>query len=417
MSLPQGPHRRLNLLTGEWLLVSPQRALRPWQGQQEPPQALDLPEYDPHCYLCPRNTRANGQQNPDYADVYHFVNDFSALHGEIEDGETQDPHGHSEAEQSGAEESQNDAFKALHSPPGSFSSASAPLQDDQWGQHSPQLPPRLITDNSSLITDQNSPLITDNSSLITQKESGHCEVICFSPRHDLTLAQMDVEGVLRVVDLWCDRYAELSARPEINHIQIFENKGAAMGCSNPHPHGQIWAQAHVPELPAREGLRQAAHHAQTGRVLLLDYLATELQSRARLVLENEHFAVVVPFWAAWPFETLVLPKRHLPDFQALLPEERLALADAVRRITCRYDNLFQCSFPYSAGIHQAPCDGQPHLGWQLHMHFFPPLLRSASVRKFMVGYELLAEPQRDISAESAAARLRELSDRHYSLDL
>jgi UDPglucose--hexose-1-phosphate uridylyltransferase len=427
MSLPQGPHRRLNLLTGEWLLVSPQRALRPWQGQQEPPQALDLPEYDPTCYLCPRNTRANGQQNPDYQDVYVFVNDFSALEGAGEP-----PQGHSEAEQSGAEESPNDAFKALHSPPGSFSSASAPLQDDKQGQHSPQIPPRLITDNSltdnyitpRLITDNSltdnyttSRLITDNSSLITQKESGHCEVICFSPRHDLTLAQMDVEGVLRVVDLWCDRYAELSARPEINHIQIFENKGAAMGCSNPHPHGQIWAQAHVPELPACEGLRQAAHHAETGRVLLLDYLDTELQSRERLVLENEHFAAVVPFWAAWPFETLVLPKRHVPDLQTLRPEERLALADAVRRITCRYDNLFQCSFPYSAGIHQAPCDGQAHPGWQLHMHFFPPLLRSASVRKFMVGYELLAEPQRDISAESAAARLRELSDRHYTLDL
>ena len=447
MSLPQGPHRRLNLLTGEWLLVSPQRALRPWQGQQEPPQALDLPEYEPTCYLCPRNTRANGQQNPDYQDVYHFVNDFSALHGAMEDGEAQAPQVHAEAEQSESaciersrsEESQNDAFtalvSALDSPPGSFSSASSPLQDDKQGQHSPQIPPRLITDNSltdnhipprlitdnsSLITDEPSPRITDNGYritepgyLITQKESGHCEVICFSPRHDLTLAQMDVEGVLRVVDLWCDRHAELSARPEINHIQIFENKGAAMGCSNPHPHGQIWAQAHVPELPAREGVRQATHHAETGRVLLLDYLATELQSRERLVLENEHFAVVVPFWAAWPFETLVLPKRHVPDLQSLLPEERLALADAVRRITCRYDNLFQCSFPYSAGIHQAPCDGQPHPEWQLHMHFFPPLLRSASVRKFMVGYELLAEPQRDISAESAAERLRALSDEHY----
>jgi UDPglucose--hexose-1-phosphate uridylyltransferase len=349
MSLPQRPHRRQNLLTGEWLLVSPQRALRPWQGQQEAPQRVDLPHYDAHCYLCPGNTRANGQQNPAYQDVYAFQNDFSAIEGGVA---------------------------------GDF--------------------------EESIIQE------TNNGLLVFKEEIGYCEVICFSPRHDLTLAQMDVAGVHRVVELWCARFAALAARPEISHVQIFENKGAAMGCSNPHPHGQIWAQSHVPDLPAREGVRQATYFAEKGRVLLLDYLATELAAEERIVLENEHFAVVVPFWAAWPFETLVLPKRHIPDLSAMTAAEQHAFADAIRRITCRYDNLFQSSFPYSAGIHQAPCDGAAHPGWQLHMHFFPPLLRSASVKKFMVGYEMLAEPQRDISAESAAERLRHLPDVHYS---
>ena len=333
--LSAAPHRRLNPLTGAWVLVSPHRAERPWQGRVEELSEARRPEYDADCYLCPGNPRAGGARNPRYEDVFVFENDFAALRPE---------------------------------------------------------PPAGALDEQGL--------------LVAATEPGVCRVLCFSPRHDLTLPEMPAAAVRRVVDVWAEQYAELGARPEIGHVQIFENKGELMGCSNPHPHGQVWAQASVPDEPARETLRQAEHLERTGRSLLADYLALEETRGERLVLRNEHFVALVPFWATWPFETLLLPRRRVPALPELTGAERDALADALRRLTGAYDRLFGVSFPYSAGVHQAPTDGAPHPEWHLHLHFHPPLLRSATVRKFMVGYEMFAEPQRDVTPERAAQRLR-----------
>ena len=335
-------HRRRNPLTGEWVLVSPHRAKRPWQGQQEAPDRSTRPAYDPACYLCPGNTRANGAVNPDYAGTFVFDNDFPALQAAV--------------------------------PAGSV-------------------------DVSGLLR--------------AESESGVGRVICFSPRHDLTLPEMSPEAIRGVVDVWTEEYRTLGARPDINYVQIFENKGQVMGCSNPHPHGQIWAQRTVPGLPAQETAHQAAYFREHGRSLLSDYLQLELKAQERLVLENAHWVVLVPYWAVWPFETLVLPRRHVTDLTQLHDKEKDDFAAIIHQLTIRYDNLFQTSFPYSAGLHQRPTDGAAHESWHLHMHFLPPLLRSATVRKFMVGYELLADPQRDITAEVAAQRLREQSPVHY----
>ncbi|GAB2953166.1 UDP-glucose--hexose-1-phosphate uridylyltransferase [Hymenobacter coalescens] len=336
------PHRRFNALTGDWVLVSPHRSKRPWQGQQEKPEVEQRPAYDSTCYLCPGNTRAGGIVNPPYTDTFVFNNDFAAL-----------------------------------------------LADTPVGG------------------------INEGGLLRAEAESGVGRVICFSPRHDLTLPEMDVPAIRRVVDLWAEQYQELGSQPDINYVQIFENKGAAMGASNPHPHGQIWAQRTVPTEPAKEAVQQLAYYKEHGRTLLTDYLAIELRDQQRVVLENEHFVVLVPFWAVWPFETLVVARRPVQDVVQLTDEERTALADVLRRLTIRYDNLFQISFPYSAGLHQRPTDGEAHPEWHLHMHFYPPLLRSATVRKFMVGYEMLGNPQRDITPEAAAERLRGLSEVHY----
>ena len=339
---PGAPHRRRNLLTGDWVLVSPQRTARPWQGRVEDTPPGIRPAHDPGCYLCPGNARAGGAANPAYTGVHVFDNDFPAL-----------------------------------------------------------------------LPDTPAAELDDGGLLRARGESGVCRVVCFSPRHDLTLAEMDPAGVRAVVDAWTREYAELGARPGIAHVQIFENKGELMGCSNPHPHGQIWAQASVPDVPAREATTQRAHFHATGRSLLADYLALELERGERVVLENDAFVVVVPFWALWPFETLVIPRAHRRSLPDLADAERDGLADVVRRLAIRYDNLFRTSFPYSAGIHQAPTDGADHPEWHLHMHFHPPLLRSATVKKFMVGYEMFGEPQRDITPEAAAARLRELPDTHF----
>ena len=333
--LAEHPHRRLNPLTGEWILVSPHRARRPWQGRVEAVPSVDLPQHDPACYLCPGNERAGGVRNPNYTGTFVFDNDFAALRPDT---------------------------------------------------------PDEVADDGGL--------------LVARAETGICRVICFSPRHDLTLPEMPVGAIRGVVDVWAEEHARLGARPEIGYVQIFENKGELMGCSNPHPHGQIWAQRSVPQLPAREGECQAAHFARTGRTLLADYLALEAARGERMVCENDHFVALVPFWAAWPFETLVVSRRPVPDLVALDGAERDGLADVLRRLTARYDHLFGVSFPYSAGFHQAPTDGAAHPEWHLHLHFLPPLLRSATVRKFMVGYEMLAEPQRDVTPESAAERLR-----------
>ena len=334
------PHRRFDLLSGSWILVSPHRAARPWQGAVEGTPPPESAAHDPSCYLCPGNRRATGARNPDYTGTYVFDNDFAALRP-------------------------GDAEVALD----------------------------------------------DEGLLVARREMGRCRVVCFSPRHDLTLARMTPEAVRDVVETWAAQYTELGALPGIGHVQIFENTGAMMGCSNPHPHGQIWAQQSVPEAVAREGVRLRAHHEGHGRTLLDDYLATELARSERVVYENAHVVVLVPFWASWPFETLVLPRRPARDVSMLDDAQRDALADAMRRLTRGYDALFDAPFPYSAGLHQAPTDGRPHPEWHLHLHFYPPLLRSASVRKFMVGYEMLAEPQRDITPESAADRLRAAIER------
>ncbi len=336
------PHRRFNPLIQEWILVSPQRTQRPWQGQVERPAPDMRPAYDPTCYLCPGNARAGCARNPSYSGVFVFENDFAALNPNV------------------------------------------PVQQ---------------TNEQDLLT--------------AQSEPGVCRVVCFTPRHDLTVAHMDTPTLRQVVDVWAEQYLELGARPEINHVQIFENKGAAMGASNPHPHGQIWANASIPQEPTKElrGL-QAYADAHPAHCLLCDYAALEERQRQRLVCANDHFLVVVPFWAVWPFETLLISRHHVGSLPELDAAGRTALADIMRRLTVSYDRLFDVSFPYSMGFHQTPTDPDfaPRTLCHLHAHYYPPLLRSATVRKFMVGYEMLGNPQRDITAETAAARLRELAD-------
>jgi UDPglucose--hexose-1-phosphate uridylyltransferase len=336
------PHRRLNLLTGEWVLVSPQRMQRPWLGQIETPPREMRPAYDPDCYLCPGNTRAGGQRNPHYDSTFVFDNDFAAL---------------------------------LPTSPAS----------------APQIESGLLR---------------------ALPERGICRVICFSPRHDLTLPTMAHADIRRVVDVWVEQTRELGALDFIKHVQVFENKGEMMGASNPHPHCQIWASEHIPTEPAKELCAQHDYRNARDACLLCDYLAVELDAGERIVLQNAHWVALVPFWAVWPFETLVLPRQHLDMLTALDDAARDALADIIKRLTRCYDNLFQVSFPYSMGFHQSPTDGIHRPAVHLHAHYYPPLLRSATVRKFMVGYEMLAEPQRDLTAESAAARLREVSAVH-----
>lgn len=337
------PHRRWNALTGDWVLISPHRTQRPWQGQVEKAPTDRRPVHDPACYLCPGNPRAGGVHNPDYAGTFVFDNDFAAL--------------------------RPDTLPA------------------HWAA---------------------------NELIVAQAERGICRVVCFSPRHDLTLAQMDLPDIRRVVDVWSDQYEELGARPWVQHVQVFENRGAMMGASNPHPHGQIWANETIPLEPAKELARCAAYQAQSGHCLLCDYLALELDAQTRVVCANDHFVVVVPFWAVWPFETLLLSRRHLNTITDLNSDERDGLADILRRLLIRYDNVFEVSFPYSMGFHQRPTDRRPHDELHLHAHYYPPLLRSATVRKFMVGYEMLSQPQRDTTPEQAAERLRAMPEIHYT---
>ena len=352
LHLGEHVHRRFNPLSGEWVLVSPQRARRPWQGQVEAAEPEARPAYDPACYLCPGNARAGGATNPAYRDVFAFDNDYAALRPDA-----------------------------------------------------PPPPPREGREDDG-----------GAGLLVAEAERGISRVLCFSPRHDLTLAEMELRAVRRVVDLWADQFAELGASPDINHVQIFENRGTIMGCSNPHPHGQVWAQHSIPGAAARETDRMRAYHASTGRTLLADYLARELDLGSRVICANDAFVALVPFWAVWPFETLVISRRPIPSILDLTGAERDGLADVLKRLTTRYDNLFRTPFPYSAGIHQAPTDGSGHPEWHVHMHFYPPLLRSATIRKFMVGYEMLAEPQRDVTPEFSAELLRALSETHYRGD-
>ena len=340
--LKEHPHRRYNPLTGEWLLVSPHRAKRPWQGQVEKEQKDKLPEYDPTCYLCPENTRAGGFKNPDYKNTFVFVNDFSALLSDV-------PHG---------------SYK----------------EDEIFNAES---------------------------------ESGLCKVICFSPRHDLTLPEMDLNMIKKVIDVWQGEYLEIEKLDYINYVQIFENKGSVMGCSNPHPHGQIWAQSSIPAEPSKECLHQKKYYNKNRKSLLSIYLEKELEKGERVLIENNDFVVVCPFWGVWPFETIIISKRHFQNIGLMTEEEKLSFADILKKLTIMYDNLFEVSFPYSAGIHQSPTDGEEYPEWHFHMHFYPPLLRSATVKKFMVGYEMFGNPQRDITPELSAQRLRELPEGHY----
>ncbi|KAF3798849.1 Galactose-1-phosphate uridylyltransferase [Colletotrichum gloeosporioides] len=389
-------HRRYNPLKGTWLLVSPHRTKRPWQlhdatcakldrGQQEAPTVTKLPEYDPKasrfkpqeksiCYLCPRNSRAVGDANPDYKNTFVFVNDYSAV------------------------------------------------KEDQ-AEYKPEEG-------------------SDASLLKAEAATGKCYVLTFSEKHHVTLADMTTEEIAPVIDVWTNIYASHlspanplakvaaalqlppptpastvpAPRDQLRFMQIFENKGAAMGCSNPHPHCQIWTTSTMPEEPGTELVQMAKYRSEhAGRHLLGDYVKVEIEKKERTVFENDAFIVVCPWWAVWPFEVMILPKRHVRALVDLSAEERVLFAEAVQEVARRYDNLFETHFPYSSGIHQAPLDATEEEAENsyLHMHFYPPLLRSATVRKFLVGYELMAEPQRDITPEQAAAKLRDMGGQLY----
>lgn len=334
--LNDNSHRRYNILTGEWVLVSPQRAKRPWQGKNEALPKKQRISYDPDCYLCPGNTRINGAVNPDYKDVYIFQNDFAALQNNVKE----------------------------------FS--------------------------------------LDNKLLKAKSESGICKVICFSPDHSKSLGEMNKKEILKVIEAWQTEYLLLGKEKNINYVQIFENKGEIMGCSNPHPHGQIWSQSSLPNEVVKKNTNQLNYFLDQQSSLLKDYLNQELKEKERIIYENKNCVVLVPFWAIWPFETMIIPKKHQQNISTLDGKEREDFAEAILVITKTYDKLFECSFPYSSGIHQAPTDNKNNQHWHWHMSFYPPLLRSASVKKFMVGYEMFGMPQRDITPEQAALRLKAL---------
>ena len=329
-------HKRFNILIGEWVLVSPHRAKRPWQGQNEEISKEKRPTYDRTCYLCATNTRINGEVNPDYKDVFIFTNDFAALQNN-----------------SSSFQVNKGLFKA-------------------------------------------------------QSETGICKVICFSPDHSKSLADMQVDDITKVVHAWKKEYISLGENEFINYVQIFENKGAVMGCSNPHPHGQIWSQSTLPNEVDKKDKQQANYFKEKNSSLLGDYLQQELEANERIIFENDDFVVLIPFWAIWPFEVMIAPKKQQRNIAELSDSESRNFAEAISVITKAYDKLFNTSFPYSSGIHQAPTNGKKNNHWHWHMSFYPPLLRSATVKKFMVGYEMFGSPQRDITAEIAAQRIKEL---------
>jgi UDPglucose--hexose-1-phosphate uridylyltransferase len=339
--LRESPHRRFNPLGNEWVLVSPHRTQRPWQGAVEAVPPAQRPKYDPSCYLCPGNQRANGELNPQYHSTFVFENDFAALKKNV-----------------------------------------------------PAV--RLDVENRGL--------------LVAETEPGICRVMCFSPRHDLTLASMAAQEIEEVVREWSSQTKELSAVEGIHHVQIFENRGEMMGASNPHPHCQIWATGTVPQAPARELTAQKDYRQKHNSCLLCDYVALEDDRKLRVVCSNDSFVALVPFWAVWPFEVLVCSRRHLGSFTAMNANEVSQLSAILKQITATYDRVFDVPFPYSMGFHQHPFDGAAHDEWHFHAHFYPPLLRSATVRKFMVGFEMLGTPQRDITPELAAEKLRSLAE-------
>jgi UDPglucose--hexose-1-phosphate uridylyltransferase len=340
--LTEHPHKRLNILTGEWVMVSPHRTKRPWQGKSETVTPGNCASYDPTCYLCPGNKRADGSLNEDYTLPFSFVNDFSAL-----------------------------------------------LTDTPGGNY----------DAGGLLK--------------AASVKGICKVICFSPDHSLTLPQMQDADIEKVVNLWQQEFMEIAKNEWIRYIQIFENKGAVMGCSNPHPHGQIWSQSDIPLEIVKETIQFKKYFETTGKSLLANYLDIELQQQTRIICDNDDFVALVPFWAVWPYEAIIISRRHVETVQAFNAKEKRSLANIIKQLTVRYDNLFETSFPYSAGMHQSPVNDEAHPEWHWHMHFYPPLLRSATVKKFMVGYEMLGMPQRDITPEQAASNLRALKGTHY----
>ncbi|PTB96892.1 galactose-1-phosphate uridylyltransferase [Marivirga lumbricoides] len=344
MKLNDSPHKRLNILTNEWVLVSPQRNKRPWQGKQEDSVVEQRKNYDEQCYLCPGNTRNGGEQNEEYTSTFVFNNDFAAL---------------------------------------------LPTTADQTRY--------------------------EEGLLLAEAETGECRVICFSPDHSLTMAEMSVPALEEVVATWKAQFEELAEKPSVNNVQIFENKGAIMGCSNPHPHGQIWAQNSIPLEIQKRTETQQTYFQKHGRSLLSQYLKQEISENERIVTKNDHFVALVPFWAVWPYEIMIIPVRHFSSIAEMDQSEQQSFAMILKEVTVRYDNLFQTSFPYSAGMQQRPTDGEKYEGWHFHYSFYPPLLRSATVKKFMVGYEMFANPQRDITAETVAETLASLPTQHYKL--
>lgn len=339
--LKSNTHKRFNILTNEWVLVSPHRNKRPWQGKKDKPSKEENKKYDENCFLCPGNFRANGEQNPNYKSTYSFINDYAALNF------------------------------------------------------------------------NNSNRIYESGLLKAKEESGICKVLCFSPDHSLTLPLMKIKNIVSVIQMWIDNYIELGSLDEINHVQIFENKGSIMGCSNPHPHGQIWAQRSLPVEVVKKTNSQKKYWDKNKVSLLHHYTREELHLNERIIHENEYFVALVPFWAIWPYEAMIIPKRHVQSINQFSENEKVSFAEILKILTTKYDNLFETSFPYSAGIHQSPTDGDKHMEWQFHMSFYPPLLRSKEIKKFMVGYEMFANPQRDINAEDAANTLRNTSFEHY----
>ncbi|MBC8299570.1 MAG: UDP-glucose--hexose-1-phosphate uridylyltransferase [Pelagibacterales bacterium] len=341
MTFNQLSHRRKNILTGEWVLVSPNRTKRPWQGKKEIKTKINSINYDPDCYLCPGNLRVNNEKTPTYSDTYSFTNDFSALL-----------------------DSRENNFK--------------------------------------------------EGLLEAHSESGICKVLCYSPNHSITIPLMSINEILLVIKLWQDEYKNLGSLKSINHVQIFENKGEIMGCSNAHPHGQIWAQKRIPKEVEKKQFHQKEYYKKNNTSLLLDYLNQELELRERIICENSSFLALIPYWAVWPFETMIIPKKQHKSILSFSGNELVDYAKILKKLTTKYDNLFNTSFPYSSGIHQAPTDNKKNEEWHMHMSFYPPLLRSANVKKFMVGYEMFAEPQRDITAETAAEKLRNCSEKHFT---
>jgi UDPglucose--hexose-1-phosphate uridylyltransferase len=342
LNITENSHRRLNILTGDWVLVSPHRSKRPWQGKTDTPNIVERTAHDPACYLCAGNKRIDGTINPNYTKPFVFENDFAAL-----------------------------------------------LKN---------------TDTANF---------NDDDLLVAENETGICKVICFSPKHNLSLAEMTIDETKEVVKTWQEEFTILSEKENIKYIQIFENKGDIMGCSNPHPHGQVWATSNLPTEIVKETERQEKYWQQHKTSLLSNYLKKELALNERIVFENNSFVVLVPFWATWPFETIIISKRHVQNVTQFTQEECTAFAEALNNLLIRYDNLFETSFPYSAGMHQQPVNSDAQDCWHWHMHFYPPLLRNASIKKFMVGYEMLASPQRDITPEYAAAQLKAQSTTHY----
>lgn len=341
MTFNQLSHRRKNILTGEWVLVSPNRTKRPWQGKKEIKTKINSINYDPDCYLCPGNLRVNNEKTPTYSDTYSFTNDFSAL---------------------------------------------LDLRENNFKE----------------------------GLLEAHSESGICKVLCYSPNHSITIPLMNINEILLVIKLWQDEYKNLGSLKSINHVQIFENKGEIMGCSNAHPHGQIWAQKRIPKEVEKKQFHQKEYYKKNNTSLLLDYLNQELELRERIICENSSFLALIPYWAVWPFETMIIPKKQHKSILSFSENELVDYAKILKKLTTKYDNLFNISFPYSSGIHQAPTDNKKNEEWHMHMSFYPPLLRSANVKKFMVGYEMFAEPQRDITAEIAAEKLRNCSEKHFT---